>query len=56
MMLDHLGHPEAAAEVVDAVAALLAGTDVRTADLGGSATTSEVTDELLRLLGSRDAA
>jgi tartrate dehydrogenase/decarboxylase/D-malate dehydrogenase len=51
MMLDHLGHEEAAAEILDAVTALLADTDVRTPDLGGSATTTEMTDELLRLVG-----
>jgi tartrate dehydrogenase/decarboxylase/D-malate dehydrogenase len=52
LMLDHLGHPEAAAEVTDAIAAVLAKTDTRTADLGGSATTAEFTAELLRLLGT----
>ncbi|AXK31672.1 tartrate dehydrogenase [Streptomyces armeniacus] len=50
MMLDHLGHPRAAAEVVGAIAAVLAGTDVRTPDLGGSATTVEFTEALLRHL------
>jgi tartrate dehydrogenase/decarboxylase/D-malate dehydrogenase len=52
LMLDHLGHPEAAAEVTDAIAAVLAKTDTRTADLGGSAGTAEFTAELLRLLGT----
>ncbi|MEU9190782.1 tartrate dehydrogenase [Streptomyces sp. NPDC048484] len=50
MMLDHLGHPEAAKDITDAIATLLAKTDVRTRDLGGSATTSEFTDKLLELL------
>ncbi|MFD0065209.1 tartrate dehydrogenase [Streptomyces sp. NPDC056690] len=50
MMLDHLGHPEAANEVTDAIAAVLAKTDVRTPDLGGSATTTEFTEKLLDLL------
>ncbi|MGK5555375.1 tartrate dehydrogenase [Actinomadura kijaniata] len=50
LMLDHLGHPDAARDVTDAIAALLAKTDVRTPDLGGSATTAEVTDRLLDLL------
>ncbi|MFB6676202.1 tartrate dehydrogenase [Streptomyces sp. NPDC056390] len=50
MMLDHLGHPEAAKEVTDAIAAVLAKTDVRTPDLGGSATTTEFADKLLELL------
>ncbi|WP_411144288.1 tartrate dehydrogenase [Streptomyces sp. x-80] len=50
MMLDHLGHPEAGKEVTDAIAAVLAKTDVRTPDLGGTATTAEFTDKLLELL------
>ncbi|GAA2111417.1 tartrate dehydrogenase [Actinomadura alba] len=51
LMLDHLGHPEASAEVTGAMAAVLAETDTRTADLGGSATTAEFTGELVRRLG-----
>lgn len=50
MMLDYLGHPEAAARVTDAIAAVLATTAVRTPDLGGTATTREFTDALLELL------
>ncbi|EME99881.1 tartrate dehydrogenase [Streptomyces mobaraensis NBRC 13819 = DSM 40847] len=50
MMLDHLGHPAAARDVTDAVVSLLAGTDVRTPDLGGTATTAEFTDRLLAFL------
>ncbi|MBO2453152.1 tartrate dehydrogenase [Actinomadura barringtoniae] len=50
MMLDHLGHPEAARDVTDAIAAVLAKTDVRTPDLGGTATTAEFTDRLLQIL------
>jgi len=50
MLLDHLGQPEAAGEVTDAIAALLAKTDLRTPDLGGTATTAELTDKLLELL------
>ncbi|MDG5809366.1 tartrate dehydrogenase [Streptomyces ossamyceticus] len=50
MMLDHLGHPAAARDIMDAIAAVLARTDVRTRDLGGSATTAEFTDKLIELL------
>lgn len=50
MMLDHLGHPGAARDVTAAIAAVLARTDVRTPDLGGSAGTGEFTDRLLELL------
>ncbi|MEX3099571.1 MULTISPECIES: tartrate dehydrogenase [unclassified Streptomyces] len=50
LMLDHLGHPEAAQEVTAAMARLLAETDVRTRDLGGTATTAEFTDRFLAIL------
>ncbi|MGZ3102111.1 tartrate dehydrogenase [Streptomyces sp. H72] len=50
MLLDHLGRPEAAKDVTDAIAAVLAKTDVRTRDLGGTATTAEFTDKILELL------
>ncbi|MFH8987746.1 tartrate dehydrogenase [Streptomyces sp. NPDC017940] len=50
LMLEHLGHPGAAKDVTDAIAAVLAKTDVRTPDLGGTATTAEFTDTLLELL------
>jgi tartrate dehydrogenase/decarboxylase / D-malate dehydrogenase len=39
MMLDHLGHPDAAASVVAAIEASLADPASRTADLGGTANT-----------------
>ena len=42
MMLDHLGHAEAAGAVVQAIERILADSDVKTADLGGRATTREV--------------
>jgi tartrate dehydrogenase/decarboxylase/D-malate dehydrogenase len=51
MMLDHLDHPEAAAEVEGAIAGVFAQTSVRTPDLGGTATTSDFTKALLELLG-----
>ncbi|WP_433461955.1 tartrate dehydrogenase [Spirillospora sp. CA-128828] len=50
MMLDHLGHPEAAIEIFDAFATALATTQVRTPDLGGSATTKEFTNLILHTL------
>lgn len=50
MMLDHLGHPAAATDITDAMAAVLAKTPVRTPDLGGTAGTAEFTDRLLELL------
>ncbi len=56
MMLDHLGHPDAAAAVMDAMTYVLSQTDVRTADLGGRASTDEVTEELLRALRTSGSA
>ncbi|MDW8804194.1 tartrate dehydrogenase [Streptomyces scabiei] len=50
LMLDHLGHPEAARDIDSAITAVLATSDVRTRDLGGTATTTEFTDKLLELL------
>ena len=51
LMLEHLGHAEAAAEVVDAIAAVLARGDVRTPDLGGTSTTAELTRAIIDVLG-----
>lgn len=50
MMLEHLGHPDAAAAVMGAVSTVLAETGARTPDLGGTATTDEVATELLKAL------
>ncbi len=50
MMLDHLGHAEAAAAIVDAIAALLRDGGPRTADLGGNATTKEVGEAIASAL------
>jgi tartrate dehydrogenase/decarboxylase/D-malate dehydrogenase len=50
MMLDHLGHPEAAADVVAAMESTLAKPETRTGDLGGTASTAEVTEALVAQL------
>ena len=47
MMLDHLEVPEAARQIDQAVAAVLAEEKVRTPDLGGTNNTQEVTDAVL---------
>ncbi len=47
MMLDHLGHEGAAADLVAAVERVLGAGTVRTPDLGGTATTEEVTAAVL---------
>ncbi|WP_312717596.1 tartrate dehydrogenase [Mobilicoccus sp.] len=49
LMLDHLGHDDAATEVTDAMSRLLLD-GPRTPDLGGTATTTEVTRALVDLL------
>ncbi|HEX4228142.1 MAG TPA: tartrate dehydrogenase [Bryobacteraceae bacterium] len=50
MMLEHLGEHEAAARLMKAVERVTAGGRVLTADLGGSATTAEVTTAVCDLL------
>jgi tartrate dehydrogenase/decarboxylase / D-malate dehydrogenase len=51
MLLDHLGHPEAGADVLDAAFGALAG-GVRTADLGGTASTEDFTRAALARVGA----
>jgi tartrate dehydrogenase/decarboxylase/D-malate dehydrogenase len=46
MMLDHIGEAEAAAHVQKAVKGVLAAGKVKTRDMGGSATTSEIGDAI----------
>jgi tartrate dehydrogenase/decarboxylase/D-malate dehydrogenase len=46
-MLEHLGEEEAAAALLAAIEQLLAGDGPRTRDLGGRATTAEVTAALV---------
>ncbi|MEY9855994.1 tartrate dehydrogenase/decarboxylase/D-malate dehydrogenase [Catenulispora sp. GAS73] len=50
MMLEHLGHPDAAEDVNNAIAAALADGTVLTPDLGGSAGTKEVTEHVVELV------
>lgn len=50
MMLEHLGRPEAHDVIMRAVRHVLGETDIRTADLGGSATTAEVAEAVLAAL------
>ena len=52
LMLDHLGQQQAAGALVAAVETVLATTDLRTPDLGGSATTTQVTDAVLEALAA----
>ena len=50
MLLEHLGELEAAGAIVAAIEKLLAESDLRTRDMGGSATTSELGRALADLI------
>jgi tartrate dehydrogenase/decarboxylase/D-malate dehydrogenase len=56
MMLDHLGHGNAAAAVMATMRAVLSEVGVRTPDLGGTASTKEIEQEILRVFASKDNA
>ncbi|MBO0676206.1 tartrate dehydrogenase [Mycolicibacterium sp. S2-37] len=47
LMLDHLGHAAAAADVMSAIERTLAQPQTRTRDLGGQASTTQVTESLI---------
>ena len=50
MMLEHLGHKEAADAIVTAIEKLLKDSDVRTRDMGGKAMCSELGDAIVELV------
>jgi tartrate dehydrogenase/decarboxylase/D-malate dehydrogenase len=50
MMLEHLGHSDAAGAVLEAIMRVLAEREVRTPDLGGRATTAQFAGEVERAL------
>ena len=52
LMLDHLGHAEAAGRLMDAVRSALRSPASRTPDLGGSGTTASATDAVIEHLCS----
>jgi tartrate dehydrogenase/decarboxylase/D-malate dehydrogenase len=52
MMLNHLGHPEAGAAVERAIEKVLSEGGPRTADLGGSATTTEAGEAIAEAINS----
>lgn len=56
MMLGHLGFPEWEDEIVRSIEKLLASGQSRTRDLGGTATTTDMTDSLLNELGVPELA
>jgi tartrate dehydrogenase/decarboxylase/D-malate dehydrogenase len=51
MMLEHLGEADAAARLMRAIE-VVTGNGVHTPDLGGSATTAEVTSAVCREIGA----
>ena len=52
MMLRYLGEEDSADAVERAVLDVLGGGDVRTGDLGGTATSAEMTDAVIAAMGS----
>jgi isocitrate dehydrogenase (NAD+) len=52
LMLDHIGEHDAAARVLRALNEVFAAGQVRTADLGGAATTTAFADEVIRKMGA----
>jgi isocitrate dehydrogenase (NAD+) len=50
LMLDHLGESGPAARIRAALGRVFTETTVRTRDLGGTASTTAFTDEIVRLL------
>lgn len=50
MMLEHLNYPAEAARIRKAVQQVLSETDIRTPDLGGTATTTAYTDAIIQAL------
>jgi tartrate dehydrogenase/decarboxylase / D-malate dehydrogenase len=55
MMLEHLGEPEAAAQLMRAVEMVTADPALHTPDLGGTATTRQVTDAVISAVQGRNA-
>lgn len=53
MLLEHLGEAEAAARVMQAIERVTADRALHTRDLGGTATTKQVTEAVCALLGER---
>lgn len=56
LMLEHLDESRAAAVLMDAIERVTAETATRTPDLGGSATTDDVTDAVIRIIQRQNDA
>ena len=55
MLLEHIGEPAAAARLMAAIEAVTADPALHTADLGGTATTAEVTQAVCSFLNAEGA-
>jgi tartrate dehydrogenase/decarboxylase / D-malate dehydrogenase len=55
LMLEQLGHPEAASDLMRAIERSLADASTRTGDVGGNADTAEVTEFILSTIGAGES-
>jgi tartrate dehydrogenase/decarboxylase/D-malate dehydrogenase len=56
MLLEHIGEPEAASQLMAAIEGVTANPKLHTKDLGGNARTEEVTDAVCALLAHNGQA
>lgn len=54
MLLDHVGEPEAARRLMEAIESVTANPDLHTPDLGGTATTDRVTEAVITAIRGRN--
>lgn len=54
MMLDHLGETVAATRLMKAIEVIMANPDFHTPDLGGTATTDQVTAAIIDVIRARN--
>ena len=54
MMLEHIGETDAAAKLMSAIETVTANPDLHTPDLGGKATTDQVTDAVIEVIRKRN--
>jgi len=54
MMLEHLGETDAAEKLMAAIETVTANADLHTPDLGGNATTDQVTEAVIEVIRARN--
>ena len=54
MMLEHIGETAAAARLMDAIETITVNKELHTPDLGGTATTDQVTDAIIDVIRTRN--